>query len=500
MKKTLASILALLTLSATLLTACGGGDTKAPASDTTAAADTTSAEVTEAVTTSEYADPGVDYNGAEFVMAAYDSDNYFWQAASYCDVYAESETGEPINDSLYQRNRAVEEQLNVKIKPYSVDVSTRIIDTEVKRLILAGEDLIDAAFVVGSGIPTMVGSGDMVYDLSTIDTLDLSYSWWDQKSVEYMSILGSIYAVTGNISLYANFAPIVYFVNKQLVSDFSLDNPYDTVRDGKWTLDKAIEMATAVAHDVNGDSKMDINDCYGMCGELSGINNMLLAAGLRFTEHNEEGIPELVYNNEKTISFFEKVIPFLNNKSVVTTSGQYSGYGNVFVEVFVPMFADNRVLFYNNQLLVAMNLRDMEADFGILPSPKFDENQEEYIGGTNNSWISFIVVPVTNGALDMTGIVLDAMGYYSQQYVTPAYIETTVLDKALRDEDSAEMLEIILASRTYDLAYYYNWGSISSVGSGLASSGSTDFASRYATSENAIKNALADTILKIESK
>ncbi len=496
MKKLTALLLAGLMLAA--FVSCGeeGGAQNAgntPA-ETTASSVTDAAETTEAV---EYTDPGVKYDGAEFCIAAYDSDNYFWQAASYCDAYAEEENGDPINDSLVARNRAIEENLGVTLTHYGVDVSSRDISAEVKKLILAGDDKVDLAYVTGSGVNSMVGSGDMLVDLNKIGTLDLSHSWWDETSVEQLRILNANYFVTGDASLYASFSPIVYFVNKQVVEDFSLDNPYELVRSGAWTLDKMNSMCEAVARDVNGDNVMDINDAFGMGCEVGSINMMLAGCGVRITKQDADGVPQLTYNTEKTATLVGRLVTIIRNHDVNTTSSDYSGYGNVFTEVLVPMFADNRMLFFNNQLLVAMNLRDMQADFGILPPVKYDEAQEDYIDFTNGSWISFLMVPVTNMQFDMTGHVMDALGYYGQKYVTPAYIETTVLNKTMRDDDSAEMLELILDSRSYDIANYYNWGSVYSLASTMCSNKNTDFASEYARIAEKVQTAIDTTIATI---
>ena len=497
MKKNLiALLLAALLLPA--LISCGeesGAQTPGKtSSDTTAAADTAAAETT---TAAEYVDPGVKFDGKEFCIAAYDSDNYFWQAASYCDAYAEEENGDPINDSLVARNRAIEEGLNVSLTHYGVDVSSRDISAEVKKLILAGDDKVDLAYVTGSGVSSMVGTGDMLVDLNKIGTLDLSHSWWDATSVEQLRILGANYFVTGDASLYANFSPIVYFVNKQVVEDFSLDNPYDLVRKGTWTLDKMNAMCEAVARDVNGDNKMDINDAFGMGCETGSINMMLAGCGVRITTQDADGVPQLVYNTEKAATLVAKLVTIIRNHDVNTVATDYSGYGNAFTEVLVPMFADNRMLFFNNQLLVAMNLRDMQADFGILPPVKYDEAQEDYIDFTNGSWISFLMIPVTNLDLDMTGYVMDALGYYGQKFVTPAYIETTVLNKTMRDEDSAEMLELVLSSRSYDIANYYNWGSVYSLASTMCGNKTTDFASEYAKIAEKVQTAIDTTIATI---
>ena len=41
--------------------------------------------------------------------------------------------------------------------------------------------------------------------------------------------------------------PYVIFFNKQMVSDFGLDNPYQLVYDGKWTIDAFDKMARAAS-------------------------------------------------------------------------------------------------------------------------------------------------------------------------------------------------------------------------------------------------------------
>ncbi|MBO5217989.1 MAG: hypothetical protein J6C52_01065, partial [Clostridia bacterium] len=98
----------------------------------------------------------------------------------------------------------------------------------------------------------------------------------------------------------------------------------------------------------------------------------------------------------------------------------------------------------------------------------------------------------TNSRLDMTGHVMDALGYYSKQLVTPAFIDTTVRSKSLRDEDSAEMLQIVLDTAVYDLATIYNWGSVRSTVCNIAESGV--FASTIASMEEAVKAEMAATM------
>lgn len=503
MKNKLLTVLfaALLLTSSILSASCGNGsgDNAAATENTASTAespDQSGAAASESEIPSEYVSPGSDYSGATFCFAAYQASSYSWRAASYCEAFASEETGETLNDALYQRNRSVEETLNVKLECYGVEPEkSRNISESVIKLILAGDDSVDAAYITGEGVSAMIGTGDMSIDLNTISTLDLSHSWWDQSAAENLKLNGRIYTATGDISLYAQFSPVVLFVNKAMVENYSLDDPYESVRNGSWTLDETMKLAEAVSSDLNGDGVRGVEDSWGMTCELGTLNYMLGSCGVKLMELDSEGAPVLTYNTSKTADIYEKLVPFLSGKTSAMLSSDYkAGYNNVFSDLFTPMFMDDRILFFNNQLLVAMNLRDMDSDFGILPLPKYDESQETYIGMTNTSWITFVMIPATNGELDYTGDVLEAMGYYSQKLVTPAYIDSTIVNKTMRDSDSEEMLDIILGSRSYDLAYYYNFGGIYSIANDLLDKKSTNFVSQYESAESQIQASI-DSLL-----
>ena len=64
--------------------------------------------------------------------------------------------------------------------------------------------------------------------------------------------------------------------NKSLVQKYQLDNPYQTVKDGKWTLTVFDTMSHAVSADLNGDSTMDLNDQWGMVWQstISGMSSI----------------------------------------------------------------------------------------------------------------------------------------------------------------------------------------------------------------------------------
>ncbi|MDD4773737.1 MAG: hypothetical protein PHZ09_09055 [Eubacteriales bacterium] len=454
-------------------------------------------EETVAVDTAppEYSTPGKKYDGAEFVVAAVDYVSSGtpgkWVATSYCEAFAAEQNGDPLNDAIYLRNRTVEETLEVELTVYSLSSFANAAN-DFKKTVLAADDVIDYALINVSNLPSLLGT-DMLTDLYSLD-VDFSRSYWDQNSVGELELFGTLYAVTGDISLYSAYAPITYFFNKNLTEEYALGDPYDKVRSGSWTLDAAFEMSRKVAKDLNGNGKTDIDDSFGMLFESASLVYMVRSGGVRLTQKDSEGIPQITVNTERTSRLVELCVPFLNDKATNILAGNYTGYDNTFTDLMLPMFIDNRALFYNNQMLVALNLRNMNADFGVLPPPKYDAAQENYYCPVSDWWATFVVVPVTNGSPEMTSHVIDAAAYYSQQLVRPAYIDTTVLNKTLRDEDSVEMVELIFANRIYDLGSFYNWGNINGMFANLASGNNTGFASAYASAETKIRTELDKTI------
>jgi hypothetical protein len=98
------------------------------------------------------------------------------------------------------------------------------------------------------------------------------------------------------------------------------------------------------------------------------------------------------------------------------------------------------------------NLRAMETDFGIIPTPKYDEYQENYFTFVEMS-SSMVSVPVT-ADLNFTGHIAEALAYESVSTVTPAFYDLTLQTKTARDDESEAMLDIIFNNKIFDLGTF----------------------------------------------
>ena len=98
--------------------------------------------------------------------------------------------------------------------------------------------------------------------------------------------------------------------------------------------------------------------------------------------------------------------------------------------------------------------RDFDGTFGVLPMPKYNAEQERY-ATLCDAGCNCISVPITCRDPELTGALIEAMSAYSANYVNPAYVDVALQTKVARDEESAEMMQIVLESRVMDFGYLY---------------------------------------------
>ena len=135
-------------------------------------------------------------------------------------------------------------------------------------------------------------------------------------------------------------------------------------------------------------------------------------------------------------------------------------------------------------------MRGMETDFGIIPYPKYDENQSEYYNLISTILVPGVSVPVTNAEPEKAGLILEAMAYYSVDTLTAAYYDNALHTRYVRDEESGDMLDIIFSTRVYDLGFISNVGGLGQLIGNMFRAKKTNFASEYESMSSAAETAL----------
>lgn len=455
-----AAILAFVTV---LAAACAEKGAVAP-SETLQKAVT---EITESETQPEPDLPQVTYDGAAFTFLVTDT-GYFGTT----DILAEKMDGEPLNDAIYERNSIIEEQYGITIG----EVRTDDVPGAAKKAVSAGEDSYDAVFSQRT-VAALASSGYLM-DFKEIPYIDVTMPWWDANIFEGYAIGGKSYFATGDISLMDDDCTLLIVFNKFLTGHYGLDSPYELVGENKWTVDVFGEMSKAVYADVNGNSLCDQDDVYGVSLAYDHINYYYLGCGLRFTSVPEaDKIPEVMPLGDRSVGAFEKLTD-------IFTDEQSSYFINKLKTDMIPhtysriQFTQDLYLFTIAEPLIFTEFRDMEHDFGFLPMPAYDEDQDAYYTPYDTA-VTSMVVPVTVSDTERCGIILEAMAAQSRATVKDVYYDTLLKRKYSRDDESEAMLDIVMSTRTYDLMFIFSWGDMGGVMTNLLQTGSRDLASKY---------------------
>lgn len=351
---------------------------------------------------------------------------------------ADEITGEPLNDAIYNRNRGLESRFDIAITEVFGKDSTSL------TAVTAGDTTYEMIKNRGPMAITFFQS-NLLYLITDVPYIDLNQPYWDHNINKALTIGGKQFIVSGALSVteYDYTSALLY--NKQLLNDLQLSAPYALVNSGSWTYDAMNEMMTTAVADTNGDGAFTSEDRYGYLATPKHVlPSFIIAAGELSVTKNEEDIPSLSMEHERYIDVFNKVfeITIDNGAWFKNSSGDNVG------KEAITMFSENKALFMDSVMFYLDQLREMENDFGVLPYPKYNTEQEDYV--SRCSWVEPFIVPVTNTQLEMTGAVIEAMCCESANSVIPAYYEISLKGKISRDEASREMLDLIFSHRVID--------------------------------------------------
>lgn len=468
------------------MSSCGSSDT--PAQTTDGNSPDTSIE------------DGYDYQGKNFDGYELKILNLDEQYGCYIRLDFDEQTGEMLDDAIYNRNRRLEDKLNFRMKevvlPGGAEWETgqiAVCDALIQS-VMADDDEYDAAYVPPYFKPSVVTDG-YVMNLLDIPELKVYEEYWDIIVNEEMTLNDTLYTASGPLHLMTLGQAWVLLFNQDMMDDLQLEYPYQMVRDGVWTFDKLNEYASAGAR-LNGETSFNITETstqiLGIAGHETAASAMMYASGVRFYEKGDDGISLTLESNHlyDVMDKLAKVSTKSNGNIYYNNGGAPKGY--------MALFKANRALFVTCELKATMQIRDMQTPFGLVPMPKYDENQENYYSEITN-FTEFLVIPKTQQNTSTVGFILDALTYESWKGILPAYYDVSLSLKGLRNEESIEMMQIVRENRGLEFTDIYSIATsvttpldrILLQGSGDASGAASKIASGKAAAEVKMTEFLA---------
>ena len=373
----------------------------------------------------------------------------------------EEETGIIEEDAVYFRQRDVEESFGINID-YVLTENGEVTADQVINEVTAGGSSYD--LVCGSIQTTgqTLLNSSVIKQVDNLEYVDLDREWWVPALRDDYSICGRLFFLTGPIVVQNYQDTCCILFNKKVTAMFGINDEdiYDAVRDGKWTIDKMIEIASAIPENPGGTNTWRYLSPTGYA--------WIFAAGLKITQFDESGAPSVAEALPIEISnLSDKLCPIFSDRSQTAGTNYKAGedvmsvYG---VETFEELFVDNKALFKFAYTRSAMDMRKFDMSFGIIPMPKATESQKDYCSYARMGMDSAVYIPRTVGNIKMTDAITEALGALSQIYVKDAYYEKLLKGQSVFDLESRDMIDIIMKTKVYDLIALYSGADFNQMG------------------------------------
>lgn len=379
-----------------------------------------------------------DYAGYVFKIASTNQND------RQTDFIAEEENGATLNDLVFRRNLHVEETYKITIEAVGMDFGS--LNALIQKNVGSGDNTYDLH--MSNATAYTLASGGYLLALNDMPGLDISRPWWDQDAISGMSIGGNIYMITGDITPNGMLSSECVLFNKRLFDDRGIDYPYDSAFAGTWTLDEMYAVCGDLTEDINGDGKYNPKeDLFSITCWFDAAHGFFYGAGGQMTEKDSEDIPSLCWDIEKYTNIYMKIYDV-----IITSKGFYSTADH---EYSFKVFEEGRAYFCELSFQkVGTFLRNMNDDYGVLPLPKYDEAQQRYVSDMTGA-CSMLVVPVTEEDPERSGNIIDALGAAAYDMISPSLYDVIASVKNVRDEESAEMVQLIIRNRVFDMSHMY---------------------------------------------
>lgn len=436
----------------------------------------------------------IDWGGEDFTILHLDS----FKGEVYAEngtVDKEGGSSQVINDAVYERNSLFEDRCNLVFKTIEKDASAVSTSVQNEASAPTGDfQMIDYRL----GETATLATSGYLYDFYELD-IDLEQEWWDSGTAEFV-LAGGVYFMSGSLNYADDGVTYVLIFNKDMQKTYSntVPNPYQTARDGEWTLEYFNNVIQDISAD-NGDGKWDELDTYGFINTWEYGNTFFIGSDLRYINNTgEDGEITLLLSDkaqmEKALNVLElsQAIYHNNNASFMSPPGKEN--------LGMTAFQENRGLFFGEVVNNLTSLtQKMETEFGILPVPKYDKAQEFYRTWTHASGSTFsITSAISADKAETVGQIVQAYAILSHQHLKPAYYDIMLTSRNVHDADSADMMDLMFANRVYEMSFYFNNFGFFDLFKTATNDNADNFSSKYAAQAKSFEKKLATILRKLE--
>ena len=382
-----------------------------------------------------------------------DFDGYLFRLVD-CEAditHFDEDSADAMHSEMYRRDALLESRYNFEFTSKTV-ASYDLMTTEFYTNAMSQSDNFDLCKLIMRDAFLMATEG-YVTPAEALPYCDITQDWYIHDVNEQLSINNRLWFAYSDECTGAYLGTLMIFFNKTIADDLKLGNLYDMVDNGTWTVDRFYDFAAKAKQDINEDGYSINNgeDRFGViCENDTFLASIWIGSGELTVRKDSDDFPYFAaLGNEKLYGIVEKLFDFYHSDGNV-----YDGFRDdkVAVETYtkdIGLFANGRALFMPSGLVNMSSLGSMNDDFGMLPLPKYNEEQENYYSRLMDGWIN--TVPSSNTDLSRTSIIMESMAVETKNLVYPAYLNSAMENKYLRDDESRKMIDLAQERRIVDL-------------------------------------------------
>ncbi len=372
-----------------------------------------------------------------------------WKEVTFKEFNTSEATSNTVDEAIYNRNRAVEDRLNVVLEYTVVAGNNSNFKKEywdnAQAMNNVGEVDLFAAYAMA---PSRLTINGMTTNLNNLEYLDLSKPWWSNDMNNLISVYGKTYMATGDISPTMLANTYALFFNQNLVDsllsarlkEMNADSIYSFVYNNTWTFDTFFSLCKDVGSDVLNDGK-SADDTFAYVGDNVAIDPWFYAAGLKTLDKDADGglVISDLWASEKTGTVVDKLVTFfrstdagVKNSREGASENDKTGYN--------AAFKNGTSVFLCQTMKTASSYTEM--NFGIVPLPKYNSDQTNYrtMAGFTYSMYS---IASGSGNVAESAAVMEALASDSYRRVTPVMFENYFKLRMSQNLDVYKMWDII---------------------------------------------------------
>ena len=369
------------------------------------------------------------------------------------DLGFDDPQGDAVDYMSYDRNKSVQQTYGIAVEPLLVDADA--LGDLVQNDAMSGQGEYDVVMGMIADPGAELAQRGMLLNLYDMPYLDVKNSYWDAGNHEGLAIGSFLPMATGDVVPTSDLYTSVILFNAAIADEIGVDL-YGYVQTGGWTVTKMHAISQIAYCDLNGDALSDPDDDrLGLITTHEYANSFAVSTDVMLIGKNEANVP--VLNTQMGDDEVNRVLvayDFLWELLFDQASVYGSAVRGVNAAGAQNVFERGTVLFYGTNVREMMLLQGDSVPYGILPFPKLDEAQESYQSYVNCSSTA-VMVPVSVKDMSLAGYGLEAMASVSY-----GMFEGAVGMRYCRSEQDAQMLKLVLDSKTLDFGSNYFYASI----------------------------------------